>query len=199
MGAGLFATLLIGAILLGAGIFYIANGGRLFSTSGGPAQSGSFILSGQISDAITGTSLGTTTTVDVIVPSYSLSKPLESPTQSSGAWTSVNKLAGGTSFYLHVASTAGNKYYDAVFGPYVTGVAPWLQGSCGSNQQCWTQGIPIGLYQESTAANIKFSLTDSLGSVCTTATGAAGATLSAHQGGNTGAITQLLALSIQLA
>lgn len=183
-------------VLKGPTSFSVAPGGAAGCSATGAALK----ISGAITDAATGGTLGATTTVDIIVPSITgWTKPYESPTQSSGTWTSANTYPPCTNFFLHVASTAGNKFYDNLFGPYTTGMGA-IQPAATSNCVNCVWGVPnLSLWQESTAANEKWQLVDSLGVSCGTANGGSADAHTAVQAGSAGANTLLLSLTLTLA
>lgn len=205
-GWAIVAILLViaGSVMASNGTFSAIS--RPFATGGagglGCSASGSALpLTGAIVDKATGVALGATTTIDVIVPSVNgWTKPYESPTQSSSVFTSTNKYPPCTEFFLHVSSSAGNHYYDALFGPYQTGVAPWGLGSTTSCNNCaWAQGTQLGLYQATTSTNQKWLLVDSKGASCGTATGGAADSHTTVQAGNTGAATTTMTLTLTIA
>ena len=194
-------AIIAGSLLSLMGVFSGLGGSFSGAGTGGGlgTQPGNYPLTGQIQDAQLGSALGATTTIDVIVPAINgWSKPWESPTQTSSTYTTRQNMPSGTVFYLHVVSTAGNRYYDQLFGPYTAGRSPWLVGSTTTCNNCvWSQGTTLGLYQMTNTNNVRLQLTDSRGSLCASATAAASSTQSTDTAGM-GAVTMVLTLNIQV-
>jgi hypothetical protein len=193
----LWAAVIVAALIAG-GFVYLGTSSGLFSGNQVPNNNGK--------GAQSGAALGSTTTIDVIVPSYASgwSAPYETVTQSASAFTSKNNYPAGTTFYLHVASTAGNKYYDALFGPFVAG------GCGGSPQVCftaaptssggtvWGQAGQLGLFQEATGRGISYLLTNNLGASCGSAAGNLAQESPTHTAGHWGAVTGYMTLTVKL-